>query len=392
MKGSKIKSRFDIQTITSGSKTAFLVSGYKATGERVRRRFDTLAKANGHKHILEIEALNAEAVAPRLTRLSDVELRSAEQAFATLKPGGDLLEAVEHYNRTFTRPEFCKPMTEALEEFAKDSALLHHMRPNSIKAVLVQVRALARCEPQAMVHEFTRSHIDDFVSRDAVVTQRTKRHKLSSFFNWCLARGFCGCNPITGKQTAPERKIKRDGSPEILTLAEVRRLLAAALAVKGGVLGPYMVLHFFAGLRAEEIKKLDWDAVRLETGYIRVEGDVAKTSSARAVKIMPNLAEWLREYFPARPALVPTNFRKIFEQVRREAGLTKWTRDIVRHTAVSFHYGTSKLKAETAAWAGHSPQVLDKHYRGLVTDEEAQAFWSLTPSFFAETKVVSMAG
>jgi hypothetical protein len=48
-------------------------------------------------------------------------------------------------------------------------------------------------------------------------------------------------------------------------------------------------LHLFAGLRAEEIKRIGWSAIGLKTGYIRIEGEVAKTCSARTVKILPAL-------------------------------------------------------------------------------------------------------
>jgi integrase len=92
-----------------------------------------------------------------------------------------------------------------------------------------------------------------------------------------------------------------------------------------------------------------------------------------------------------RPEIVPANFRKMFEKVRKLAGIDEWTRDVGRHTAVSYHYGTTGLKAETAAWAGHSPQVLDRHYRGLVTPEEAAAFWAITPANVSKTNVVTMA-
>jgi hypothetical protein len=47
----------------------------------------------------------------------------------------------------------------------------------------------------------------------------------------------------------------------------------------------YVAIAAFAGLRIEEIDKLGWEEVNLESGYIEVKAENAKTSRRRLVEI-----------------------------------------------------------------------------------------------------------
>lgn len=374
----------------SGTKTVYQLTGYKPNGERVRRRFDTKAKAEGAKHLLEIEALNMEAVAPRVTRLTDSELRTCERAMDMLKDGGDLLEAVRHYNQTYVRPEYEMPLYAAVEAFASDESVLTGMRASSRGAVTTQARLLLRRFPDHRVHQITGADIESLTAGCGEITRRTKTAKLSSFFNYCLASGWCPSNPITGRSTPPKRKIRTEGQPAFLTVTQAVNLMRAAVDVADGVLVPYFAMHLFGGIRAEELKRLTWDSINLKSGYIRIEGAAAKTGSARAVRMPPSLVSWLSAYAPSRPPICPPNFRKLHESVRRAAGITEWVRDVGRHTALTYHCADSGLKASTSAWAGNSPQILDKHYRGVATAEEARAYWLITPQAIGGERVVKI--
>jgi len=64
-------------------------------------------------------------------------------------------------------------------------------------------------------------------------------------------------------------------------------------------------------------------------------------------------------------------------------------RTIIRHTAISNHFAYTKAEATTAAWAGNSPETVHRYYKGLVTPDQATAYWALTPeqmlAYTAET-------
>jgi hypothetical protein len=80
------------------------------------------------------------------------------------------------------------------------------------------------------------------------------------------------------------------------------------------------------------------------------------------------------------------NWRRDFDAVKRAAGwgsekkkLTPWTQDIMRHTAISNHLAYFQHEGKTAAWAGNSPDIIQRHYKGLVKQADAVAFWGIAP-------------
>ncbi len=58
-----------------------------------------------------------------------------------------------------------------------------------------------------------------------------------------------------------------------------------------------------------------------------------------------------------------------------------WPQDVIRHTAISFHYAFyGRNEAQTAFWAGNSPSTIHTFYKGLVNPQDAQDFMDLKPT------------
>lgn len=132
----------------------------------------------------------------------------------------------------------------------------------------------------------------------------------------------------------------------------------------------------FCGLRPTEYKRLKKSDIDLDKATISISSDMAKTHSFRIVKIPPVALQWLKKYgvtLPkfktARPALI----------AREIIGLKTWPLDILRHTAASYMLARDQSADAVALQLGNSPTILHKHYKNLVTDAEAEAFWALTP-------------
>ena len=51
----------------------------------------------------------------------------------------------------------------------------------------------------------------------------------------------------------------------------------------------------------------------------------------------------------------------------------------MRHTAISMYLVKHKHEGEAASWAGNSPNVIHRHYKGVVKEADAAEFWSITP-------------
>lgn len=54
-----------------------------------------------------------------------------------------------------------------------------------------------------------------------------------------------------------------------------------------------MAIGAFCGLRTSELGRLDWRAVDLASGFIRIEAKIATTATRRLIPIPDNLRAWL---------------------------------------------------------------------------------------------------
>jgi integrase len=57
-----------------------------------------------------------------------------------------------------------------------------------------------------------------------------------------------------------------------------------------------------------------------------------------------------------------------------------WPQDCLRHSFASYHLAMFESAEKTALQMGHnSTDMLFRHYRELVTKEQAEKFWALMP-------------
>jgi hypothetical protein len=57
----------------------------------------------------------------------------------------------------------------------------------------------------------------------------------------------------------------------------------------------------------------------------------------------------------------------------------RWEIDCMRRTFCSYHLAKFQSASQTAMQAGHRESVLFSHYRGLVSNQDADAFWNIFP-------------
>ena len=205
-------------------------------------------------------------------------------------------------------------------------------------------------------------------------TFRNRRRELSVFFNWCFeAQGYIGLNPVA---RIPSPKL-RDRQITVLKPEQAKKLL-------NGIHGrdrAYFALSLFSGLRANELDRLVWDDLKLERGFIEVLGENAKSGSRRLIKIQSNLLAWLKP-------LVQSAEEPIFRGDKYElmcracaaCGLEEWPQNVCRHSFGSYHLAHFRDMNETAMQMGHtSTSMLFRHYREVVTVEDAARYWAIVP-------------
>jgi integrase len=172
------------------------------------------------------------------------------------------------------------------------------------------------------------------------------------------------------------------GEIAILTPEQVRALLFAAHDYTPE-LSPYLAIAVFAGIRPNELKRLDWAHVNFGLRYIHISSTAAKGRSERYVDmedvLVAWLAPWRRQSGPVCPQDAHT-FTKRFDKARKEAGLKRdWANDVLRHTYASYHVAKYERKDRTALMMGHSVKMLDRHYRKPLHRSHTDEFWCVLP-------------
>ncbi|PYJ63530.1 MAG: hypothetical protein DME24_01085 [Verrucomicrobia bacterium] len=184
-----------------------------------------------------------------------------------------------------------------------------------------------------------------------------------------------------------ENEFEDDSEIEIFTPEELRRLFASARAE----LIPYLAIAAFAGLRAAELVRLDWSDVKAD--YIELKKGKAKTRSRRLIPIQPNLAAWLAHYRQKSGPV--TQFANMSKQLLwlaentaaegKEDGTPAkpaltWKHNGLRHSFITYRMAIANDENIVASESGNSPDMIYRHYRQLITPEQAKAWFSIVPT------------
>jgi len=121
-----------------------------------------------------------------------------------------------------------------------------------------------------------------------LVTKRNHRLAVSGLFAFAKTRGWVKENPVTDAARPKPPKSR----PGILRPVEVVRFLAA-LQEHAPALVPFWSVRLFAGIREQEVLRMDWSMIDLKAGEIHLPDTVTKTGHPRTVKVEANLAAFL---------------------------------------------------------------------------------------------------
>jgi integrase len=174
-----------------------------------------------------------------------------------------------------------------------------------------------------------------------------------------------------------EKRSEKRSPVGIFTPSELTALLQSASA-EGT---PCLVLSAFAGLRAEEILRLDWADIERRPGFIEVAAHKAKTATRRIVPLTDNLARWLAIAPRNGAGVWPHSKDRFFKAMRRAADTAKikWKQNALRHSFISYRLAEIQDVNRVALEAGNSPQMIFRHYRELATPEQAATWFAIAP-------------
>ena len=141
---------------------------------------------------------------------------------------------------------------------------------------------------------------------------------------------------------------------------------------------PFMAIGAFAGLRSAEIAQLDWSAVDFESGFIKIAWEIAKTRQRRLVPISANLKAWLLKHTKRKGPVTPDNHRRGISRCAKRAKVP-WKSNALRHSFGSYRLAQAQDAAKVSLEMGNSPNILFKHYRELVTPDQAAEWFAIKP-------------
>ncbi len=205
---------------------------------------------------------------------------------------------------------------------------------------------------------------------------RNYRTVLHLFFEYCATRGYIarGANPIP----ETERLDIRDKEVEIFTPAEFEAILTAA----DDCYRPCAALQGLAGLRSNEVERLEWNDIDLERRLIVISKNVAKTASRRTIPIGDSLAGWLQAADRVGAKVWPGTHEEFYNAQNRSAKNAKiaWKHNGLRHSYASYRFALVPDAGRVAAELGHSAAILHKHYREIARAADAEKWFAVSPA------------
>ena len=309
---------------------------------------------------------------------------------ATKLRGHTLAEAAEGFLRT-TATVKRQNLTAAVEEFlaaeeprtratngqrAQLSAKYHYNRAKYLRRFAGTFTGSAVCD-------LGKHDLDAFISSKTLAgfSAKTRNHHRTAivqFLSWCIRKDYLPVGHRLNEADAMRPEHANTAEVQCYTPKELCKLLETA----DGPLRAMIALGGLAGLRTEELLRLDWADVWRVKGHVEITAGKAKTRQRRLVEIRPALAAWLQPFREFKTGPLWTNTESVFGETSRElwekAGVARKTNGL-RHSFCSYAY---VLHGEnwTAQQAGNSPGMIHSHYKGLATKKEAEAWFAVKPA------------
>ena len=361
-------------------------------GQRVRKNFADLEKAkahaqsvaaklsNGELYILTLRDEDKARYVAGLQALQptgkSLEVACAEyaDAFERLRGVGSLTEAVQffvtHRPKDFVR----KPIAEIVDELVaakkQDGCSAYYLED-----LRLHLARLSKKFP-GLISDVTASELEEWL-RALKLGPRSRnniRNSVSVLFNFAKGRGYLPKGRPTEAEDLPKAK-EPPPKIEILTPSQLEKMLCGAPSF----LVPFVTIGAFAGLRHEEIQRLDWEDIDLESGYIHVGAEKAKTAQRRLVQIQPNLHAWLKAFSATGPVSPRSYMTRHLHSLAEAAGI-KWPKNSLRHSFGTYRLAQTQNVHQVSDEMGNSPAMVREHYRQLVTKAEADKWWAIIPN------------
>lgn len=361
-----------------GGSISFCVdAGTTGNGKRHRKFFTNGRQARAYARKLQEAREKQGDLAFSLTPRQQFD---AAKAFERLSPYGAVsLDAVVDYYIKHAQPSGGKKLVcDAVNEFIEIKRRAGK-KPRYIRELSCKFANFKATFGQRFLNEISAQEIESWLGGKAFapITQGNYLRDLGILFSWASkSRNYCAENIVSRIETpkTPESET------EVFEVCDAQTLLFAAHIRQDLELVPYLACGLFAGLRSSELEKLDWENINLHQRLIEVTAASAKSSRHRLVTISENLYAWLQPHEKMEGPILPTNLYRRLKELLRMAEIEKWPKNGLRHSFGSYHYAYHANANLTASLLGHrTTSMLYKHYRKLISPDEAKQYWNIFP-------------
>jgi integrase len=327
------------------------------------------------------------AAAIRAAELRKAEGHKAIRSDELAKYGKTVNDAVRFYLAHLRSAEASNSVADTIAALLMERA---DRRPSYLVCLKIELRrfeAFAGDHALRSMADIKLEHLNKYL-RDSQTagTWNTRRKHLSTLFTFAEANGWIASNPV---RKVEKRKVEYDVAT--LAPAQMRRLLAGCDVlgdrIAADAMRAYIALAGFAGIRPEELHKLNWRDINLTEGFVDIRSNVSKVKEGRHVPLSENCKAWLAPCVAFSGVVAPkAGFRYRFDAVRAAAGFSvrgnegePWPADVLRHSFASCWLAIHKNRAELAEQMGNSVAIIGKHYRRPVPQAEAEAWFGIWP-------------
>lgn len=297
--------------------------------------------------------------------------------------GADLLAAAQSWRDANGKGRKEITVPDLVEKFLKDkkrsgvdtSAGYDRTLPRLADAFkATPVHTLTATELKEWLHSTFRQPEQKHVHAS---TFNSHRRRMVTLWKWARDEGYLPRNAQTEiEQVKPMRE---ESEPiGILKIADFVAILKL-IRKKHPTFLAATVLAGFAGLRRAELHAQRWDHIDLTQATLRVSKAKRNTPAMRIVHLCAAAVEWLllckKDGELVSP---PWGIDRIRAFVRDEK--IACPENAFRHSYISYRVAATGNVDETSLEAGNSREVVFQHYRELVTKQDGEQWFKLTPT------------
>ena len=350
-----------------------------------------------HQQLQSQQATTSLNVKVQATSLEGHWLKAAEFSVGMLQQAKvedphQMLTAVESHLKHQQELQYVPKMTEACDFFyAKQSK--RQLSTHTMLDYARLVKQLKERFGERLVSSLTSKEINDFIEELAhPVSQRARYIYLKSFLSFCSGKmnPHCEGRPWVKTGLLQWEPPKTDfHEVKVYSFDQIIALLKAAKAedrLPHFIFRLFGMLRYFEMIRFTEIhRKVNGHPfINLEQKRITFGPEIFKKRSRNEhrgrfyANVHPTFMAWLNHFAESDQSIWCSV--KLERKIRQKVEGRETDRNLLRHTAITYHCLAFRNPLQTAFIAGNSAGVIQNHYLNMnVPEADALKLYELTP-------------